>query len=153
MNRDFAEMLAGFFAAGVEFLVVGAHALAFHGSPRATGDLDLWVNPTPENAKRVWGALVEFGAPLDELTLADLSTPDIVFQIGRPPSRIDILTSISGVRFDNAWRHRVSTSIDGHSVPFLSRDDLITNKRCVARPKDLADVDALEAVTTTRRRP
>ena len=97
LNRDYVEMLAALSAAGAEYLVVGAHALAAHGAPRATGDLDLWVRPTPENARRVWQALEAFGAPLHELTLGDLSRPDVVFQIGLVPQRIDILTSITGV--------------------------------------------------------
>ena len=92
MNRDFAEMLAALSAAGAEFLIVGAHALAAHGHPRATGDLGLWIRPTAGNALRVWQALVAFGAPLDELRPEDLSTPDVVFQIGVVPARIDILT-------------------------------------------------------------
>ena len=100
MNRDFVEMLSALSDAGAEYLLVGAHALAAHGRPRATGDLDLWVRATPQNARRVWSALLEFGAPLDGITVEDLSTPDVVFQIGLPPSRIDLLTSISGVEFD-----------------------------------------------------
>jgi hypothetical protein len=103
MNRDFVEMLSALCAAGAEFLVVGAHALAAHGAPRATGDLDIWIRATPENADRVLAALRQFGAPLVDLTKADLLAPDVVFQIGLVPSRIDLLTSITGVEFDRAW--------------------------------------------------
>jgi hypothetical protein len=144
MNRDFAEMLSALSAAGAEYLVVGAHALAAHGRPRATGDLDIWVRPTSGNADRVWLALVRFGAPLSALKKEDLTTPGIVFQIGVEPVRIDILTAIDGVDFEGAWTRRVVVDIDGQSVPLLGKDDLIRNKRAAGRPQDLADVAALE---------
>ncbi|HYM60445.1 MAG TPA: hypothetical protein VEZ11_06085 [Thermoanaerobaculia bacterium] len=147
MNRDYLEMLDALFAAGAEFLVVGAHALAVHGRPRATGDLDLWIRSTPENAARVWQALLLFGAPLDELQLHDLYTPGVVFQIGRAPNRIDLLTSITGVDFDDAWRARVQANVEGRSIPVLGREQLIANKRAVGRLRDLADVEDLERNT------
>ena len=143
MNRDFAEMLDALSAAGAEFLVVSAHALAAHGTPRATGDLDIWVRPTRENALRVWAALEQFGAPLSDLTIDDLSTPDVVFQIGLAPSRIDILTALTGLEFEPAWEDRTIIPVEGRMLPFISRDDLIRNKRALGRPRDLADVDAL----------
>lgn len=143
MNRDYVEMLAALSDAGAEFLVVGAHALAFHGVPRATGDLDLWVRPTPENAECVWRALVEFGAPLDQLTLEDLSREDLVFQIGVVPNRIDILTSITGVAFDEAWEARAQVEIEGLRVPVLGRSELVRNKRAVGRTRDIADIEEL----------
>ena len=145
MNRDFVEMLAALSAAEAEYLVVGAHALAAHGRPRATGDLDIWVRPVSDNAERVWQALAGFGAPLGDLTRADLSTPEIVFQIGQPPCRIDLLTSIDGVEFDDAWRTRITVQIDGISVPVLGRAELLVNKRATGRAQDLADVAWLEA--------
>ncbi|MEM7308675.1 MAG: nucleotidyltransferase [Planctomycetota bacterium] len=145
MNRDFVEMLSALSAAGAEFLVVGAHALAAHGRPRSTGDLDLWVRRTPENAEQVWVALARFGAPLGDLSKEDLATPDIVFQIGQPPCRIDVLTSIDGVVFDQAWTRRITIRIDELEVPVLGRDDLLTNKRATGRPQDLADVAWLES--------
>jgi hypothetical protein len=138
-------MLSALSAAGAEYLVVGAHALAAHGLPRATGDLDVWVHSTPENARRVWRALEEFGAPLHDLTPEDLSRPEVVFQIGVPPRRIDLLTSITGVTFDEAWDHRVTVEIEGASIPVLGRDELVRNKRAVGRTRDLADVEELEA--------
>jgi hypothetical protein len=144
MNRDFAEMLDALSAAGAEFLVVGAHALAAHGRPRATGDLDLRVRPTPGNAERVWRALEEFGAPLTEVTRRDFATPDVVFQIGVVPARIDILTALTGLDFDAAWSSRVMFEVEGRILPFLSREDLIRNKTALARPRDLADIDDLE---------
>jgi hypothetical protein len=145
MNRDFAEMLSALSAAGAEFLIVGAHALAAHGHPRATGDLDVWVRPTAANAERVWSALEGFGAPLFDLTREDLSRPGVVFQIGVPPCRIDILTEITGVTFDEAWPERLVAEVEGQPLPFLGRAALIANKRAAGRPKDMSDVAALEA--------
>ncbi len=145
MNPDFVEMLAELHAAGAEYLVVGAHALAAHGRPRATGDLDLWVRSTPENARRVYAALQRFGAPLQDLTVADLATPDVVYQIGVPPARIDILTSISGVTFDEGWASRISTALGALEVPVIGRDRLIQNKRAAGRPRDMADLADLGA--------
>lgn len=144
MNQDFVEMLAALSDAGADYLVVGAHALAAHGIPRATGDLDIWVRPTLENAARVWAALEAFGAPLHALELQDLYSPEVVFQIGLPPNRIDLLTSISGVAFDDAWRDRIIVTVSGQDVPTIGRDDFIRNKKAVGRPRDLADVAELE---------
>jgi hypothetical protein len=143
MNRDFVEMLSALSEAGVEFLVVGAHALAAHGVPRATGDLDIWIRADPENAGRVLDALVRFGAPLFDLTARDLVTPDTVFQIGLPPSRIDLLTSISGVEFEAAWANRMPIPIGPLTIPVLGRADFLANKRASGRPKDLADLALL----------
>jgi hypothetical protein len=145
MNRDFAEMLSALSDAGAEFLIVGAHALAAHGLPRATGDLDIWVRPSEENARRVLQALRAFRAPLHDLTEDDLSRPGTVFQIGVVPNRIDILTEISGVTFDEAWPRRETFVIEEQRLPFLSRLDLARNKRAAGRPKDLADLAALES--------
>ena len=144
MNRDFAEMLSALSEAGAEFLIVGAHALAAHGVPRATGDLDIWVRPTSTNARRVLRALAAFGAPLHDLTLEDLTKSDTVFQIGVPPSRVDILTGITGVRFDDAWPRRVALDLEGTAVSVIGRADFIANKRATGRLKDLADVDGLD---------
>lgn len=144
MNRDYLDMLDALSAAGAEFLVVGAHAVAVHATPRATGDLDVWVRPTPDNARRVWRALVAFGAPLDDLSEADLTTPGVVYQIGRAPNRIDLLTSITGVDFQQAWEHRVTADLDGRAIPILGKDELIVNKKAVGRLRDLADVEDLE---------
>ena len=144
MNRDFVEMLQELSAAGADFLVVEAHALAAHERPRATGDLDIWVRATPENAERVWAALIRFGAPLDDLTPGDLATPGVEFQMGQEPRRIDILTSISGVTFNEAWPHRLPVEHDGLHYPVIGKKDLIRNKRAAGRPKDLLDVSNLE---------
>jgi len=143
MSRDFVEMLSALSAVGAKFLIVGAHALAAHGTPRATGDLDIWIQATPDNADRVFQALKAFGAALFDLSIDDLERPDTVFQIGLPPSRIDILTSISGVEFDAAWPKRIEIRIGELSVGVIGRSDFIANKRAVGRPKDLLDIELL----------
>jgi len=145
LNKDFRDILALLIAEEASFLIVGAHALAVHGYLRATGDLDLWVRPDPDNAQRVWRALLRFGAPVDALNLsqADLEKPGIVFQVGLPPRRIDVLTEISGVEFAEAWATRVMQVVDDLEVPFLGREALMRNKRESGRDKDLADLQAL----------
>jgi hypothetical protein len=144
MNQDFLDLLRALCAADARFLVVGAYAVSYHSEPRATGDLDIWVEPTPENAGCVYRALAAFGAPLDELTVADLATPNIVFQMGVAPRRIDILTAITGVLFDEAWPERAITTYGDVSFPLLGREALLKNKRATGRPKDLLDIDTLE---------
>lgn len=144
MHPDFVEMLAALSEVEAEFMVVGAHAVAAYSRPRATGDLDLWIRATPANAARVWKALVAFGAPLAELAEADLATDDLIFQIGVVPSRIDILTSIGGVEFADAWPNRTTLEIAGVEVAMIGREDLIRNKKAVGRKRDLADIAALE---------
>lgn len=144
MNRDFAEILGALCDQRAEFLLVGAYAMAAHGVVRATGDIDIWVRPTPENAERVWAALEAFGAPIFNLGKGDLCTPGIVFQMGLPPRRIDLLTSISGVEFGEAWTGRLEMTIEGRTIPVLGRTDLIQNKRCTGRPKDIGDAEQLE---------
>ncbi len=146
MNPDFLDLLAALVRAKTRFLVVGAHALAAHGVPRATGDLDVWIQPDPENARRVREALLDFGAPAEALGLppADLAAPGLVFQLGAPPRRIDVLTAITGVAFDDAWSSRSVHRVGEIDVPFLGRDALISNKRATGRTKDLADVEILE---------
>ena len=144
LNPDYRDMLSALSAAGVEYLVVGAYALAAHGLPRATGDIDFWVRPSPENADRVLDALRDFGAPLRDLTRDDLAREGTVFQIGVAPRRIDLLTSIDGVEFETAWSGRETREIDSIAVPVLSRDDLLRNKRATNRPKDVLDAEWLE---------
>lgn len=143
MNLDFVEMLSALSAAQAEFLVVGAHAMAAHGYPRATGAIDIWVRPTPDNAE-VLAALASFGAPLGDVTRQDLETEDIVFQIGVAPVRIDLLTSIDGVRREQAWPDRLEVRIGERNVPVLGREHLLQNKRATGRARDLADVAWLE---------
>ena len=111
-NPDFKDMLLALSDARIDFLLVGAYAVAAHGHPRATGDLDLWVRPDAETAPKVYRVLADFGAPLHDLTVDDLATPGMVFQIGVEPSRIDILTAITGVAFDDAWENRLFIELD-----------------------------------------
>jgi Nucleotidyl transferase of unknown function (DUF2204) len=143
-NRDFVELLQSFDDHDVEFLIVGAHALAAHGHVRATKDLDVFIRATPANAERALRALAAFGAPLHDLTAEDLATEGTIFQIGVAPVRIDILTRIDGVSFDEAFRDRVNTRFGGLPVAVLSRAHLIQNKRASGRLQDLADVERLE---------
>lgn len=144
MNLDFRDLFAEFNTHGVEYLVVGAHALAVHGHVRATKDLDVWVRPETENARRVLQALASFGAPTQDLTEADLTRAGLILQIGVPPLRIDILTSIDGVQFEEAWLARVQTKFADEPVAVLAREHLIKNKRCSGRLQDLADLEKLE---------
>ena len=144
MNPDFKELLQEFNAQEVEYLIVGAHALAAHGHVRATKDLDVWVHADAKNAQRVIAALRAFGAPLEDLTTDDLSRPGVVFQIGVPPVRVDILTSVTDLEFEAAWKDRVDLRFGGIPVGVLSKQDLIRNKRATGRTQDLADVEWLE---------
>jgi hypothetical protein len=144
MNRNFVEMLAALSDAGAEYLVIGATALAAYGYARGTKDIDIWVRPTPENAERVWRALIDFGAPLQDISVGDLSTPGIIYQIGVDPGRIDLLTGPAGVIFDESWPRRVMFELNGRDFPFISRADLIASKRAAGRPNDLRDIDELE---------
>ena len=145
LNSDFRDMLSALLDERADFLLVGAYAMAVYGIPRATGDIDLWIRPSPENAARVIAALQRFGAPLFDLLENDLQMPDTVFQIGLAPRRIDLLTSIDGVDFEAAWRGRTETVIEGLAICVIGRGHLIKNKRAVGRPKDMADVAWLES--------
>lgn len=150
LPKDYSDMLSALFGANVEFLVVGAFALAAHGNVRATGDIDIWVRPTPDNAQRVWKALELFRAPRQGLRAEDFCDPDVVYQIGVAPNRIDILAGIDGVSFDDAWQNRHITEIDGLKLPMLGLHELLINKRASGRPKDLADVAWLESQINDR---
>ena len=150
MSPDFRDLLAAFNAHGVEYLIVGAHALAAHGHVRATKDLDVFLRTSADNATRAYAALADFGAPLHDLTEEDLRTPGVVFQIGIPPLRIDLVTEIDGVEFADAWNERVETTLAGIPVAVLSLADLIRNKKAAGRLQDLADVEALEKLTRER---
>jgi hypothetical protein len=146
VNDDYRDILAALVRQDARFLIVGAHALAAHGYPRATVDIDIWIAPTPENAQRVWRALAEFGAPLQNLSIreSDFTRPDIVAQFGLPPNRIDMLTGVTGLTFERAWQNRIEDVVEGVRVPLLGLDDLLANKRATGRVKDLADVKGLE---------
>lgn len=144
MNPDFRDLLAEFNAHSVEYLVVGAHALAAHGIVRATKDLDVWVRPSQDNAPRVMAALAAFGAPLQDLTEKDLTQPGLIFQIGLPPIRVDVLNEIDGVEFSEAWQRRFKTRFADQPASVLAVEDLIRNKKASGRLQDLADVERLE---------
>ncbi|MBL4847940.1 MAG: hypothetical protein JKY65_20690 [Planctomycetes bacterium] len=146
LNDDFRDLLAALVAADASFLIVGAHALAAHGVVRATGDLDVLVQPTAENAQRVVVALRAFGAPLAAhgVSEEDFGVPGMVYQIGLPPRRIDLLTEISGVSFEDAWAGRLEVRVSDLLLNTLGRDALIRNKLAAGRPKDLLDVEMLE---------
>ncbi len=143
LNRDFKEFVASFNAHAVEYLVVGGYALAAHGRPRYTGDIDLWIRATKDNAARVLAALGDFGFTGLNITAEDLIRPDNVIQLGYPPRRIDLLTSIDGVGFEACYAHRQSFAIDGVDLPIISLADFKTNKRASGRKQDLADLEAL----------
>jgi hypothetical protein len=145
MSLDFRELLLEFNAASVEYLVVGAHALAVYGHVRATKDLDVWIRPDSENADKVIAALTSFGAPLNDLSPEDLTSPDTVFQIGIEPLRIDLLTSIDGVDFAEAWIDRFESRFADVPVNVISRRHLIKNKLSTNRLQDRADVEQLQA--------
>ena len=144
MNPHFRDILSALSAEEAEFLVVGAYALAAHGLPRATGDLDIWVRPSESNASRVWRALLRFGAPLSAYEVKDFHTPDTVFRMGLPPTQVDLLTTISGVDFDSAWPARVQSEVEGITIHVIGVEDQIRNKRAAGRPKDLLDAVWLE---------
>ena len=145
VNEDYRDILNALLAQGARFMIVGAHALSVHGYPRATVDLDIWIEPTPENSALVWRALAEFGAPLATLDVRqeDFLRADVVIQFGLPPNRIDILTGVTGVRFEAAWPNRIEGSVDGVRVPVIGRSELIQNKRSTGRDKDRADIKGL----------
>ena len=142
---DFRDLLAELHDAGAAFVVVGGHAVAFHGHPRATKDLDVLVQPTAENAARVYRALARFGAPLErfDVKVEDFAEYDGVLQLGVPPFRIDILTRVAGISFDEAVASGDAIVVDGRSVPIIGRDALLRNKQAAGRPQDLADVAVL----------
>ncbi len=146
MSPDFKELLLAFNVRDVEYLVVGAHAMAAHGHVRATKALDIWVRPDQTNAQKLLVALSDFGAPLQDLTKEDLTTTGTIFQIGVPPLRIDLITGIDGVQFAEAWRDRFETRFGDVPALVISRHHLIVNKKATARLQDLADVEQLEAV-------
>jgi hypothetical protein len=146
MYPDFKELLAALNAHNAKYLIVGAYAVSAYAQPRATKDLDIWVKPDALNAKAVYAALAQFGAPLEGLTFADFAERGPFFHMGKEPLAVDILTEIPGVEFDEAWERRVEDVIDlatGLTVSLISRADLLTAKLAAGRPQDLADVDAI----------
>jgi hypothetical protein len=138
--REFIELLN---SRGVEYVIVDAHSLAFHGRPRYTGDLDILIKPSPKNAEKIVAALVDFGFTESDFKSADFMEPDRIIQLGRVPYRIDLMTGLSGVETNDAFATRISAELGGLPVFILSKKLLIKNKRAVGRPQDLADLDAL----------
>jgi hypothetical protein len=144
LGKDIRDLLRLLEQHGVCYLIVGGFAVAAHGFPRYTKDLDVWVDCSRENAARILSALDEFGFGSLDLTVDDLATPDLVIQLGYEPNRIDFLTGLTGVRFNEAYAKRVSATIDGMELPIIDRHSLAANKRAFGRPIDLADAEELE---------
>lgn len=151
LNDDYKEMLQCLSEEDVKFLLVGAYALAVHGFPRATKDIDFFVWATPQNAANLIRALAKFGAPMDGISESDFSSEGVIFQIGNSPRRIDIITTIDGIKFDQAYANRKTFEVEGLQVPVISLEDLIANKRASGRKQDLADVEKLESQLKGKR--
>jgi hypothetical protein len=151
LNPDFLDLLRAFNAHEVRYLVVGGVAFSTHVKPRNTKDLDVWVDANPQNGERVWQALARFGAPLRGVTAADFSSPGVVYQVGVPPRRVDVLTRIEGVEFAHAWPGRLDLEYGGVPVHVIGAAELLVNKRAVGRPRDLLDAKDLERVIARRR--
>ena len=145
LNKDYREMLQCLLQEKVRFLLVGAYAVAVYGYPRATKDIDFFVRATPENAASLMNALRRFGAPMTDIEESDFASEGIVFQIGSSPRRIDFLTRISGVEFEQAFANRKFVTLEGVEIPVISMNDLIANKRASGRLQDLADIEKLES--------
>jgi hypothetical protein len=143
MNSDFKDLLKALNEAKARYLVVGGYAVIKHTEPRYTKDLDVWVSPDLENATRVYSALQNFGAPLEGVTVDDFTDATIVYHMGRAPARIDVLMSLRGLDFEGSWTNRVEAEFGEVATQFLSRQDLVTNKRLVGRAQDLMDVESL----------
>lgn len=144
LNEHFRDLIGQLSSFGAEFLLVGGYAVVAHGYFRVTKDFDVWVRPSRENAERVYRALASFGAPLADVSIDELARERMTFQFGIHPHRIDVITSIAGVTFDDAWAARRELAVLGVRCPVISFAHLIVNKRAVGRPQDLADVDTLE---------
>lgn len=145
-SPDFKKLLRAFSEKQIDYLIVGGYAVMIYTEPRFTKDLDVWIRNSPENAVKVYQALVEFGAPLqnDGLLPADFASDNLTYQIGIAPVRIDILTGISGVRFEDAWTRRVTNTFLGVSVHFISLEDLVKNKKAVGRSSDLEQLERIQ---------
>jgi len=145
-NPDFKDLFKSLNAESVEYLVVGAHAVMFYAEPRFTKDLDIWVNPSPENAARVFRALSRFGAPLQGVKTRDFTDPKLIYQIGIAPNRIDIIMDIGPVEFADAWKNRVESTYGGVPIAIIGKRQLIKAKRAIGRPQDLLDTQRLEQI-------
>ncbi len=144
LNKDYRDILQCLLKEKVDFLIVGAYAMAAYGFPRATKDLDIWIFANPENAERIFRALKKFGAPMEKFELSDFSKEGLVIQIGVSPCRVDILTQIDGVVFEKAFSEKVEVNLDGLKIPIISRKHLLKNKKVSGRPQDLVDITLLK---------
>jgi len=145
LNPDYFDMFRALNIAGVRYLIVGGYAFGFHVEPRTTKDLDIWIDASPQNAHQLYQALTDFGAPLQDIRAEDLCNPELVYQIGVPPNRIDIITGLEGITFEEAWENRYETSYNNEKVYVIGREELIKIKRATGRPQDLEDVEGLES--------
>lgn len=145
LDKDLREFIELLNSLRVDYIVVGGHAVAFHGHPRFTGDIDFLARPSHENSERLINVIREFGFADFRLSPDDFTQPNSIVQLGQPPNRIDLLTSISGVDFDEAWDSKIAGELDGLPVFYLGWDSLLKNKRASGRAKDLADVSKLSA--------
>jgi len=143
VQQDFRDLLELFNAHKVDYLIIGAYALAYHGVPRYTGDMDILVHPDPDNARRILSALTEFGFGSLDITVDDLALPDKVVQLGVTPVRVDIITSITGVSWEDAKAGRVAGTYGDLKVYYIGKKELILNKRAIGKNKDLADLEAM----------
>jgi uncharacterized nucleotidyltransferase DUF6036 len=153
MFQDFKDLLSALNAHGVKYLVVGGYAVSFHAQPRATKDLDLFIKADLPNARAAYAAIVEFGAPLQNIQAEELADPNGFIRLGQEPAGIDILPDIPGVEFDAAWDRRVEVTIDADralKVFFISREDLVSSKLATGRPQDLADVEAIRIASESQ---
>lgn len=150
LNKDFEELLHHLNSAHAKYLVVGAYAVIFYTEPRYTKDMDLWVEPEPDNAEKVLKALKRFGAPIENLTIHDLTNPDMVFQMGIEPNRIDILMGIGKMTFDHAWKNKRPSNYGNEKINMIDFDDLVVAKKFAGRAKDKLD---LEALLATKKKP
>ncbi len=141
--RDLREFIALLNSHDVDYLIVGGHAVAYHGYPRYTGDIDFFIRATEVNAQRMMAVLEAFGFADVGIAAADFTTEGRVIQLGLPPNRIDLVTGISGVSFGEAWTSRVHATLDGIPVPLIGKEALLKNKRSAGRAKDLADIEAI----------
>lgn len=148
LHNDLSEFIGLLTSHRIDFLVVGGHAVAFHGYPRYTGDIDIFLRPESDNARRVLTVLAEFGFGNLDITEQDLTTPENIIQLGYPPNRIDLLTSISGVSFESAWNTRTSGRLAGHDINYLGLDSLLKNKQESNRAQDRLDVEKLTAINS-----
>ncbi len=143
VNQDFCDLFRELNEFGVRYLVVGAYATIYYTEPRYTKDIDIWVEPVPKNARRLWTALTSFGAPLKNVKIKDFTSEELVYQIGIAPNRIDIMMGVPGLKFSNAWKNKVRTKYGGQRIFILSRKDLIKAKRVAGRSQDKLDIERL----------